>query len=111
MGRWPGGRWAGFQALSSAVQYQNLDLPGLLDPPEVGEVGRERHSPRVGGTFGGGSEQEGGLTGGFFGGQLIRVREELGAASGAGLSCRGPAGGPLTSAPCSACPLGPAAQH
>lgn len=51
------------QALSSAVQYQNLDFPGLLASPEVGEVGRggarrERHSPRVGGTFGGESEQE-----------------------------------------------------
>lgn len=45
------------------------------------------------------------MTGGFFGGQLIRVGEKLGAASGAGPSCRS---GPLTSAPCSACPVGQA---
>lgn len=35
---WPGGPWAGFQALPSALQYQNLDLPGLLDPERWGKV-------------------------------------------------------------------------
>lgn len=46
----------GFQALSSALQYQNLDLLGLLDP-RGWVCGAGRGNSRAGGQMPGGSSE------------------------------------------------------